>query len=911
MLALTGCFQDYDQFTESDGGTPGDAADGDRPDARDTQGDVADIGPDGETPMEVEVGTNCGSDDDCGTDGLCRAGYCTADCADGATCPTGSSCHSVGDERLCVLDCGPYDSCDDAAGRGDLSCIPEFERGQFGDRVSVYRACLPDSDGDQVFDALDNCPDTANGLQLDRDADGMGDACDSDALCHSAATDGIVDYGAVTYPATNFSVPTVAAHGWFPVVGGFAPETGDPISDVAILDRDSGGWTTTSLPYVPNGVIVGDGPYGNYIAAPGVLDENAEQVGPHLMLQRDGTVELDARYNTIYPADFLTSARFGYAFAFGETSQNSLNWRAMRYNAGSGYTSVASIDFESQSQVDWKATRDIDGDLVIYSDPNVTTGDATFQSIDYQLNPKQSVPLTLPSNSSGQFFRPIVLPGLGGVFYIFDRNTGEAAIIDPSTGNVTVAPELNLDFGQNVQHVIPSPESASLIVLSRPDTDSEQLAARELFIRCSALVEERDSDGDGTIDTRDNCPNSSNNSQLDTDRDGIGDSCDTDVDGDGIANPQDQIPSEDGTRFIGLDLDSDNDQLDNPDDDDDDGDGLRDGSDRFPFDTDNDGFSNFIDGDDDEDGFSDATERSNDTDQFDQFDFPNAGTIAFMDDDGTAKTIKVGVIADLENAVVRELATSGSTPSQMSFTEPGEDLVIIDGAPEQTQQIRVGPVDDGTGRSATTWQVGTSLRDVVLLSEDISAGTVSNATVVTETANGYGLVRVSFNPQSQSQLVSDLTQVREIALDGSFVGVIGAPADCPQCLGVYRFNPSTGTSGTFLTNSLENPRSPNMRGSTVYVVADNDDGTSSAFAVGTNSVSEIRPPGVEQVDSVVTGLGGGLNHLLLSGSEADGTFNLYFFNNRRNKWYKILETTTDIVDLAWTNRSPTLEQPQQ
>lgn len=68
-----------------------------------------------------------------------------------------------------------------------------------------------------------------------------------------------------------------------------------------------------------------------------------------------------------------------------------------------------------------------------------------------------------------------------------------------------------------------------------------------------------DSDLDGYPDNQlpcsdihcraDNCPQVSNSGQEDADKDGIGDSCDTDADGDGIPN----IPvSEQGYYFIAV-----------------------------------------------------------------------------------------------------------------------------------------------------------------------------------------------------------------------------------------------------------------------------------------------------------------------------------------------------------------------
>lgn len=87
-----------------------------------------------------------------------------------------------------------------------------------------------------------------------------------------------------------------------------------------------------------------------------------------------------------------------------------------------------------------------------------------------------------------------------------------------------------------------------------------------------------DQDGDGFMDSQDNCPAQSNPTQQDMDKDGIGDVCDamTDLDKDQVNDAQDNCPKLANPDQADLDGDNEGDVCDS----DDDGDGISDGDDN-------------------------------------------------------------------------------------------------------------------------------------------------------------------------------------------------------------------------------------------------------------------------------------------------------------------------------------------
>ena len=137
-----------------------------------------------------------------------------------------------------------------------------------------------------------------------------------------------------------------------------------------------------------------------------------------------------------------------------------------------------------------------------------------------------------------------------------------------------------------------------------------------------------DTDGDGVLDTVDNCPAIANPDQVDQDLDGIGNECDPDLDGDGALNTADNCPLIANADQADLDGDGIGDLCDG----DVDGDSVADNFDNCPFiantdqaDNDGDGFGDQCDNDDDNDTVLDTADNCPFTANLDQIDSDGDG----------------------------------------------------------------------------------------------------------------------------------------------------------------------------------------------------------------------------------------------------------------------------------------------
>ena len=142
-----------------------------------------------------------------------------------------------------------------------------------------------------------------------------------------------------------------------------------------------------------------------------------------------------------------------------------------------------------------------------------------------------------------------------------------------------ICPSLGTTFSFILQGQCSVNGAPAIIRLISPITGNPIILGTYFGVVNCNIPNTTDTDGDGVLDTEDNCPAVANPDQADTDGDGIGDACDDDRDDDGVLNDVDNCPAASNPDQANNDGDALGDVCDQ----DDDNDGVNDGADNCPL----------------------------------------------------------------------------------------------------------------------------------------------------------------------------------------------------------------------------------------------------------------------------------------------------------------------------------------
>ena len=923
LLALTatlgvGCTLNFDNFEargeSGDGATVEDAGDGSAGDSvvdpgdgtHSTDGDGGTIQPDGDAgPVGFEIGAKCQGNGDCGDEGKCVRGYCTISCKNDDACGSNSVCEVFSGKKRCLLRCRRDATCASPGGRSDLNCATVRTTPVIGRRASRGWACVPDADADGVFDGIDSCPMKANAAQRDRDADGTGDACDMTPRCHDSAKKGRVSFGSQTFAGTDFAAPPTATRSWIPVAGGTSKKK--PFGKFARLDVEKVKWTgTASMPYpAADQAIAGIADVDAYVATTGKTNSDQAQIGRLVFFSTDREVRVDGGFDPDLEDPVAATTGYGRLVVLGfDTSGSTPVRRMFRYRPGNDSFKQLRATSVSTRRT-WHVVTTARGHALFYSEPT-GAGQAPNRMRIIEVGPGGSPvgekTMSLPSLMTGSMmmqsktFEPFVVPGAGNSqLYAFDRKTGQAATLDMVNDKAARQPKLDLQLPFPVTRVSTNPHAPSFILFGRKKGSVAKVTAEGFFAKCHSGLSGLDSDGDKTPDISDNCPTVANMTQLDVDFDDIGDACDTDADNDGVENGKDNTTDQTGMK-VSRAQDTDNDGQKNKNDPDIDGDGIPNAKDPFPVDTDNNGVPNHLDGDDDNDGYGDSSEAANGTKPLDPLSFPNAGYVSFVRrSTGGSKnrSVHVGPLPDLGSAT--KIIKRSFDPHLPHFFDGKDGLVALSGSP-------------GTSKKIVWWkkmsapaevELGAPLRAVVPMEADKSGNLTSVSVVRNQTMmkNQWVVTKFDLAMKMPTDLVTSFNDVTSLDRDGSTFAFLAGPRNCPACRSVFAASTSGGRP-SLVAAPDDIPKRVRRAGGRFGVVATSTKTKKRhAYVVHGNNTSEVEPPGVVDIDSVVPLDFHG--HLLVSGKTNNSSYDIWFFNGRKSRWHRIMKSADDLIEIDW------------
>jgi hypothetical protein len=418
--------------------------------------------------------------------------------------------------------------------------------------VQVPSSAGPDTDGDGVPDASDNCPLVSNANQLNTDGDAQGDACDTDD-----DNDGLAD-GSDNCPLVSNASQLNT--------------DGDALGDVCDPDDDN------------DGVVDGS--------------DNCPLISNANQLNTDG----DALGDVCDPDDDGDGVADGSDNCPLVSNANQLN------TDGDALGDVCDPDDDNDGVADGSDNCPLISNASQLNTDGDAFGDACDGDDDGDGIADGSDNCPLVSNASQTNTDG---DALGDVCDPDDDNDGVADGSD-NCPLVSNANQLNTDGDalgdvcdpdDDGDGVADGSDNCPLISnASQTNTDGDAFGDA-----CDS-----DDDGDGIADVSDNCPLVSNANQLNTDGDALGDVCDPDDDNDGVADAGDNCPLVSNAAQTNTDGDGQGDACDT----DDDGDGVLDVADNCPLianasqaNNDGDALGDVCDPDDDNDGVVDGSDN--------------------------------------------------------------------------------------------------------------------------------------------------------------------------------------------------------------------------------------------------------------------------------------------------------------